>query len=309
MTELVSEWETETIQVASGVYAYVQGGGPGRDNTCVGNAGFVSSDGSVVAIDSLTITSQTGPFLAAIEDACGTAAGSLINTHHHNDHTYGNCLFGDVAIVAHERCREQMLLRGLDRASLPAGACWDDGLAGLSLALPTVTFAERLSVFAGDLELELRYTGVGHTVDDIIVYVPSEHVLFAGDLVFNQVTPLAISGSVGGWLRALTDLRTLDIETVVPGHGPVTDLAGIDAMEEYLGLVESAANDGYDAGDDVVEVARGIDLGRYDQWINPERLAANVLGVYRERRGEPAGTVEIDELRSVIGRFAAASGA
>ena len=131
---------------------------------------------------------------------------TVVNTHHHGDHTFGNCLFGGAAIVAHERAREEAIAFGPPR-EMPFwdGPDWGD----LRLDPPFVTFTDEITLHVGDLRAHVRHVGTAaHTTNDSIVWIPERSVLFCGDLIFNGGTPFLLMGSVAGAVEAL--------ETVIP---------------------------------------------------------------------------------------------
>lgn len=81
----------------------------------------------------------------------------------------------------------------------------------------------------------------GHTTGDLVAWCPETRCLFAGDVVFNGVTPLAISGSVTAWLRSLDEIEALDARTIVPGHGPVCGPDAVAGMRDYFHWCQRAA--------------------------------------------------------------------
>ncbi|MEJ2190678.1 MAG: MBL fold metallo-hydrolase [Acidobacteriota bacterium] len=105
---------------------------------------------------------------------------------------------------------------------------------GNDVVLPTRTFVGRLELHVGDRRVELMELGPAHTLGDTVVYLPDERILFTGDLLFKDAHPLIWQGPVSNWLRACDTLLALEVDTVVPGHGPITDLSGIRETREYL---------------------------------------------------------------------------
>lgn len=97
-------------------------------------------------------------------------------------------------------------------------------------------------------------------------------------------------GSLAGSLRALELLRSLGADTVVPGHGPLTDGSAYDSTERYLRYVAALAREGRAKGQTPLEVARAADLGEFAAWRESERLVANVHRAYAELAGEPEGS-------------------
>jgi cyclase len=178
-----------------------------------------------------------------------------------------------------------MISEGLAAQNLFPGVDWGK----IEIAAPSVIFADRLDLWLDDLKVELIFVGPAHTTNDIVAWIPERKLLFAGDVVFNGGAPFALAGSIGGWLEALDRLRALGAETIVPGHGAICGPDVLDELTSYLELVLQAARDGVAAGAEPLEVARQLDLGRFADWLDGERLAANLHRAYSELRGEPRG--------------------
>jgi glyoxylase-like metal-dependent hydrolase (beta-lactamase superfamily II) len=126
----------------------------------------------------------------------------------------------------------------------------------------------------------LRF-GPAHTSGDVAVFDPTTGVVFAGDLLFIGGTPIMWAGPASSWIAALHRLLDLDADTFVPGHGPVTDAAGVREVIEYLAHVEAGAADLHARGRTVAQAAAELDLGRFAGWGNPERLVINIDSCYR----------------------------
>src|SRR5438105_7834998 len=271
-------------EVSDGVFAYIQlDGSWGLNNT-----GFIVGRDAVVAIDCCFTERRTRWLLDTIRRYAGTKpVRALINTHHHGDHTHGNYLFlPDATIIGHALCRETMLGEGLAAMRFFPDVEWGQ----IEVAPPSVTFDDRLDLWIDDLKLELIYAGPAHTTNDIVVWIPQRKVLFAGDIIFNGGTPFVLAGSIEGSLEALARVQALSAESIVPGHGAVCAPDVIADVDAYLRLVQAAAREGHAANAEPLEVARELDLGPFTQWLDPERLAANVHRAYSELRGEALGT-------------------
>ncbi|MDO8615075.1 MAG: MBL fold metallo-hydrolase [Dehalococcoidia bacterium] len=271
-------------EVSEGIFAYIQpNGGWGLNN-----AGFIVGREAVTAIDTCFTVKRSRAFAEAVRTAAGARpVQTLVNTHHHGDHTHGNFVFAPGAtIIGHERCRQEAIATGLGTTAFWPQVDWGE----IRLAPPFVTFAERLNVYADDLRVELIYVGPAHTTNDIVAWVPERKLLFAGDVIFNGGTPFVVMGSLAGSLAALETLRGLGAERIVPGHGPVCAPAVIDDVAAYLRFVRDVAGKGFAAGAGPLELALETDLGRFGEWLDRERLVANLHRAYSELRGEPQGT-------------------
>jgi cyclase len=270
-------------EVSPGIFAYIQlHGGWGLNN-----AGFVLGGESVTAIDTCFTVRRSEAFREAVVRTAGSrAVRTLVNTHHHGDHTHGNFVFGPgVTIIGHEKCREEVIATGLGTTAFWPYVDWGE----IVVTPPNVTFDERLVIYVGDLRVELIYAGPAHTSNDIVAWVPERKLLFTGDTVFNGGTPFFIFGSLAGSLESIAKLRALGAETVVPGHGAVCGPEVFAQVEDYMRFVETTAKAGFEANAAPLDVARDTDLGRFGEWHDRERFVANLHRAYSELRGEPLG--------------------
>jgi len=271
-------------EVSDGIFAYIQlDGSWGLNNT-----GFLVGSDGVTVIDTCFTERRSRMFYDAIRRQTGLPLRTLVNTHHHGDHTHGNHVFLPAAtIVGHELCRQEVIATGHGAAALFPGVDWGE----IRIAPPFVTFGDRLNLYVDDLKVELVYVGPAHTTNDIVAWVPERKVLFAGDVIFNKGTPFAMMGSIAGWLEALERLRALAPRTIVPGHGTVCGPEVIDEVADYLRFVQETARKGFGEGLTPLATAQRTDLGRFAGLLDTERLVGNLHRAYSELRGEPLGTV------------------
>ncbi|HEY5250803.1 MAG TPA: MBL fold metallo-hydrolase [Acidimicrobiales bacterium] len=273
----------ETVAVADGVYAYVQPDG----SWWINNTGFVTGNSGVLCIDTCATEARTRAFLGAVDAVAGPGRRTLVNTHHHGDHTNGNCLLPYATIIGHERCRDVVLETGIMR---PDGLFDPVDWGALDPAPPFVTFERRLNIYVDDLLVELHHFGTAaHTTNDVVAWIPERRVLFTGDLVFNGGTPFVLMGSVSGSLMALDRLVEFDPDVIVPGHGPPCRADAIDAVGEYLRFVQDIAAETAPAGISPLEAARQADLGPYRSLTDPERIVGNLHRAYAECAGARPG--------------------
>src|SRR5262249_49372389 len=109
--------------------------------------------------------------------------------------------------------------------------------AGVTLKLPTRTFHDRLSLKVGDQDVHLIEVGPAHTKGDTLVHVPGRKTIYTGDILFIGGTPIIWAGPVSNWIKACDLMLAMDIDVVVPGHGPITDKSGIRQVRDYLSFV------------------------------------------------------------------------
>lgn len=269
------------------------------------NAGLVAS-GDGLVVDTFWDLPRTRTAIGLFADVLpdGGVAGRLVNTHHNGDHCYGNQLYAEAGaeIIGHRLCAQYMgedagpaFLAGLaaaDRSTLPPALhAMADGLTrfdfvGVEVTPPTTVVDDDGAVYdVGGTEVHVRYLGPAHTAGDVVVHVPDAGVVFTGDLLFHECTPIGWEGTNDRWVRALEEIAALGCETVVPGHGPLATNDGVLAMRDYLVYVFDEARTHFDAGRTPLDAASRIELGPYAGWTEPERLAMNVHRAYREFAG------------------------
>jgi cyclase len=281
----------EVSQISEGIYAYLQPDGSWHLN----NTGFLVSSTGVISVDATSTERRTRAYLDAIAAVTTKPVRTLVNTHHHGDHTHGNYLVSGATIVGHERCREAILGTPIPP---PAGVWTDVDWGNLEPAPPFLTYTDGVTLWSGDLRCEVRYVGTpAHTTNDSIVHIPERSVVFAGDLLFNGGTPFALQGSISGWIEVLaTVLRPLGARTLVPGHGPVCGPEVIDDVLAYLRFVQDTARQAKAAGLSPLEAARAADLGEFKNLLDAERIVGNLHRAYLEldgaERGAPVGLVQ-----------------
>jgi cyclase len=284
-------WKTGMREVAARVFAYVQATG----ETGISNAGLIVGAEGATAVDALMVPSMTRRLVAAIRKTTRKKVGALVNTHHHLDHTGGNRFFRGATIIATDQCRAAPAPGfppvPLLKQFMPAFAA---EFALLKAQPPTLTFDHRLVLHDGEREIHLWHPGTpAHTAGDATVFLPKERVLFAGDLAFHDVTPLAFQGHVGRWIETADRLLAFEADVIVPGHGPIGARADVRLMRDYLALVHRESRVRFDAGMPAEAAARDIKLGVYASWREPERILPNVMRCYQEFRGETDRDLDI----------------
>jgi cyclase len=281
-------------EVGDGLYAYLQpDGGWGWSN-----AGLVVDGESTLLIDTLYDLKLTERMLSEMRRAVPAAAriDTLLNTHANGDHCFGNQLVGGARIVASERTAAEMTeLPPAAMAALVAqapqmgevGAFFLDcfgafDFQGIELVLPDETFNDELELRVGAREVRLIEVGPAHTRGDTLALLPAERVLFSGDILFNGGHPIAWAGPVSNWIAACERIIAMDVEVIVPGHGPVADTAAVRELKSYFEYLYERARACHAEGLSPLQAARSILLDRWAQWGERERLVVNLATIYQE---------------------------
>jgi glyoxylase-like metal-dependent hydrolase (beta-lactamase superfamily II) len=306
---MAARWEyTKGLKdIGNGLYAWLQpDGGWGWSN-----AGLIRDGEASLLVDTLFDMALTREMLEAMADATGIGAdkiGAIVNTHANGDHCHGNGCCPQAEIIASEASAKEMaevppaMLAQFKKLGVqlgPAGSYFADIFAPFDFEnvderAPTRTFSGTLDLKVGDKAVTLIEVGPAHTGGDVLVHVPGDRAVFTGDILFIDGTPLMWAGPVANWVRACETIIAMDVDVIVPGHGPVTDKAGVRRVADYLAFVDREARARFDAGLGVREAALDIALGEYSGWSDAERIAVNVDSLYREYRGDGKVTPVID---------------
>jgi len=306
---MAQRWEyTKGLKdIGNGLYAWLQpDGGWGWSN-----AGLIRDGEASLLVDTLFDMTLTRDMLSAMEDATGIGAGkiaTIVNTHANGDHCHGNGCCPQAEIIASEASAREMaevppatlaMFKAAGAKLGPAGTYFADVFAPFDFEnveerAPTKTFSGAMDMKVGDKAVRLIEVGPAHTGGDVLVHVPGDKAVFTGDILFIGGTPLMWAGPVANWIRACETIIAMDVDVIVPGHGPVTDKAGVRRVADYLAYVDREARKRFDAGLPVREAALDIALGDFSSWGDGERIAVNVDTLYREYRGDGRVTPVIE---------------
>ncbi len=305
---------SEALEIGDGVFAYLQHGGWGYSN-----GGLIAGPDGSLLVDTMYDLALTQQMLDTLRALGRAPIRTVVNTHANGDHCWGNQLVSQAEIISSRAAALEMLelsprkmhalvlasraivrggalaewpLRllnglGLSRAGwlaeaapfvVDAFAGFDFG--GISLRQPDRTFQGELSLQLGDLEVQLIELGPAHTRGDTVVYLPQRKVLFSGDLLFIGSHPIVWDGPIQSWIAACERILALDVDVIVPGHGPLTNKAGVRFTNLYWRRVLDFAEQV--RGDQLALPEAILCLRREFAWDEPERAAVNLSHALRQ---------------------------
>ena len=228
-------------EIAPGVVAALGG---------ICNRGLIHHGGSVLVVDSGIGPAEAAPLRAAAEQRRAGGALYLFNTHPHGDHMYGNQVFAESPIVAHEGVRRNLVTHGEQTL-----ATWrqDPRMAALTsevtITPPTLTFQDKALMYIGDIEIHLLYLGIAHSPSDSVAWLPQSKTLFAGDLLFNTIVPaMPAGGNSATWVQALEHLERLEAAYAIPGHGPIQTPAALGELRRWFITLRTQVGDALASG-------------------------------------------------------------
>ena len=285
--------------LGNSVYAYLQPNGTWGWS----NAGIIVDREASLLIDTLFDLKLTRDMLDTMRKSIPAAShiDMVVNTHANGDHCWGNELVADAQIIASAHTAEEMttaispavLAMTLKRAAelgqlgeFLSHAFGSFDFDNITLTPPTKTFEDELTLKVGDKEVHLIEVGPAHTLGDTLVHIPADRVVFTADILFIGGHPIIWAGPTSNWLKACDRILDMDVDTIVPGHGPITDKKGVAEMKGYLEYIYQEAEKRYEIGMSAREAAEDIELDRYATWTDGERIAVNIATIFRELKGD-----------------------
>jgi glyoxylase-like metal-dependent hydrolase (beta-lactamase superfamily II) len=277
--------QLKPVQVAPHTY-FVQGFpamGSSANQNFISNAGFVVTPAGVVVVDALGSPILAQKLIAEIKKITNQKVVAVIVSHYHADHIYGLQEFKKIGAkiyaqgegrnyLSSETAKQRLIASRIDFAP------WVN--ANTTLISADVWIDQQLKLSIGGVDFLISRVGPAHAPEDLIVYVPSEKVLFAGDLVFRGRIPFVGNADSKGWLNGLDEIEKLNPKIVIPGHGnysvkPAKDIAFTRNYLQYLRESMSAAAINLDPFEDAYKQA---DWSEYEGM--PLFRAANRMNAY-----------------------------
>lgn len=232
------------VPVSEHVFSYINDKDASPANSFGANAGIIIGEQGVAVVDTLIAASQATRFIEDIRAVTDKPILYAINTHSHLDHSFGNSVFKEAgaAIIAHQACNAEMrqnsaatLAKAADFGLTPAA------MAGTRISLADITFTDHLRIDLGNVQLELRRPSHSHSKGSIVVSVPTDRLVFAGDILFTNFHPYLVDSDLAGWQQGLDFLIELKPEKIIPGHGPISTLTDVKDLKDYLAIFDAAA--------------------------------------------------------------------
>ncbi len=248
------------------------------------NATLILGDSGAILVDT-GFTDEIGAHLAkAVAKITPKPVTHIINTHHHGDHTFGNSAFPNAKVLSSEACRKLLIESEADWHALIEGA--------VGRKFPNTRAVPATEVYARSTRSEIVIDGVkmviwvpqaAHTSGDLLIWLPDDRVLVAGDVLVNQVTPNFRDATMKDWIATLAEIQTFPAKTLIPGHGPLMTLKDASAMHERMAKLYAGIEEGYKAGLTDSEVRKRLDLSEWRKLRHfNEIMGGNINKAYLE---------------------------
>lgn len=280
------------------------------------NSMVIVGEDDVIVVDSHITPATARELIASIRHITDLPVGVLINTHFHYDHAHGNQAFEGAEIIGHEFTRMKMAGTPLEEKTFTdyAGRV-ASGLEGLKAQLaniesdgeregvetrlatlqahqatldevapvpPNITLNKRITLYRGEREIQIVFCGRAHTGGDVVIYLPNERLVFTGDMMLGGPSWLG-DGHVDEWPQTLENLKALDFDIILPGHGDkVTDRALIDHVQDFYRELWAQVVTLRSEGKSAEEAATAVDLTAFrDRLPSVQRVGYDRQAVER----------------------------
>lgn len=273
----------ELTRLADNVYSYVGEKDSLPTHSFAANAGIVIGRDGVLVVDTLISAREGERFLADIRRVTTKPIKYVVNTHTHLDHALGNCVFEKLGavVISHTADRKFMERVGADTLkNIGNYGLKPEDMTGTEIALPSLYFSDRLTIDLGGETVELIRMAPSHTEGSVVVSVPSRKLLFAGDILFTDFHPYLADGDFNGWGKTLDAMLAMDLDKIVPGHGPLSTKKDLKEMKEYLLLFDTKARESVAKGMDVDAIAAELKLALPKRSMADWMVAYNVKTRY-----------------------------
>lgn len=301
-------------QLAEGVYAAISIDGTGS----MSNAGIIDLGDTTLIFDTFATPQAAQDLRSAAEQLIGHPIAYVVNSHKHGDHVWGNQVFVPAAdIVATGKTRADMLkhvdvskeafqldiendIRDMEgklakeqdehkkRAQANEIATRREILTALSTferTLPNLTFEQQLTIHGTRRTVELLTSGGGHTASDAFLYLPAEHLLFMGDLLFVRNHPWMGDGNPEEWIQILERIEQLSFTAAVPGHGPLGASEDLALLRRYITSIVALAEKLMNEGVPLEEATKTKMPEPFDTWAGAEVFDWNMEFLYNRKKG------------------------
>jgi glyoxylase-like metal-dependent hydrolase (beta-lactamase superfamily II) len=269
-----------------------------RIHALLGPMEMPTKDNQGYMVNSVLLIGDTGAIVidTGLSDEIGAMLGRhfaqltdkpikyVINTHHHGDHTLGNAAFPGAQFISSEICRHLML---------EDGPTWVSILESINQRkFPNTKIIAADTTYPKNSRTELTLAGINmvfwvpeaaHTIGDMMIWLPDDQVLLAGDVLVNQVAPSFRDAKLKEWIQTLAEVQSLPIKTIVPGHGPLMSKQEAAAMHQRMLSLYDGITAGVKEGLTDSEIRRKLDLSEWQKLHNfDEQMGNNINKAFLE---------------------------
>jgi cyclase len=247
------------------------------------NSTVIVGDKGVILVDSGGSAEVGRHIASAVRRITNKRVTHVVNTHHHGDHYLGNVAFEGATFISSEMCRKMVLETGGEWLRIMEQAIGHP-LPGTKPLAAGVTYSEgtRTETFVDGVRLVFWVPRGSHTIGDLLVHLPDDKVLIAGDVLVSRVVPTLQDGFLKNWIRTLDEMQALGVAYFVPGHGDLMTLDDVTALRNAMLRFYSGVKQGFRSGQSEERIRKSLDLSMWDKLERSHVIGRNVNRAYLE---------------------------
>lgn len=248
------------------------------------NSTLILGDKSAILIDT-GMTDKVGAHIkSAAEKLTKLPITHIINTHHHGDHTLGNVVFAGAEFISSENCKKLLNEAGADWIAIAESAVGYK-LPDTKIIPATRTYASqtRTPVEINGVKMEFWVPEAAHTKGDMLVWLPDDKILIAGDVLVNTTLPVFRDAEVKKWVQTLADIQQFPAKTIIPGHGPLMTLKDAAAMHKRMADFYTGVEKLYKSGGTEADVRQKVAMKDWQKLKHfNEQMGGNINKAWLE---------------------------
>ena len=247
------------------------------------NSTVIVGEKGVILVDSGG-TAEVGRHIGgAVRRITDKPVTHVVNTHHHGDHHFGNVAFEGAIIISSETCRK-LVLETADEWLRIMTAAVGRPLAGTTPRLADVTYAEstRTEAVIHGVRLVFWVPKGSHTAGDLLVFLPDDKLMIAGDVLVNRIVPTLQDGFLKNWIRTLDEIQSFGAMQFVPGHGDLMNAADVASFQSAMLRFYTGVKEGFRGGQNEEKIRKSLDLSMWQRLERSHVIGRNVNRAYLE---------------------------
>jgi len=251
------------------------------------NSTIIIGDKGVVLVEPGG-TDEVGQFIKQqVRNITSKPITHVFNTHSHGDHYLGNIAFPEATIISSEKCRDSVIQMGEEWVGFMESMVGRK-FTNTKPVTASVTYPpnSKTNTTLNGVEMLIWVPPGSHTDGDLMIYLPAEKVLIAGDILVNGIVPTFQFGSIRNWLEVLKKIEKTDTKVFVPGHGPLMTKGEVVSMHDVIARIYSDVKKGYLAYKSESEIREQINLSEWKKLERQHEINRNINHAYLEAEKE-----------------------
>jgi glyoxylase-like metal-dependent hydrolase (beta-lactamase superfamily II) len=237
-----------------------------------------------VAVVDANFPKEAGDVIAAIRKTTDKPIKYVLDTHHHGDHAYGNCIWAKEGARILSSAQTARLLKNSGPKQWAEAARDRKDIRDNELKTTDIPFDDKYVLDDGTQRIEFMQLGHSHTIGDAVAYLPKHRILCTGDACVNGAFNYLGHSNSESWIRCLEKMEQFDIDLVCPGHGIVTGKELLGKQKRYLAELRQAIQQGISDQKSPAAIAAGLDMAWYQTWTGKpaKENKDNIQHIYDE---------------------------